>query len=56
MTEHELYYMRLILRHLQEFKKLINKRGAWVSSGSDVLADHLNWLDSFITRQAGEHQ
>lgn len=49
LTESDLYYLKSILRQLQEYKSLINTSEIFQPSiGTEVLADNCNWLDCFI--------
>jgi hypothetical protein len=47
MNENDLYYLRSILRHLQEVRSLLIEGP---SLGGEVLADNIDWLDCFIDK------
>ena len=50
LTEQEIYYLRSILRNLEQFKGLVDEQTSILgpSIGSEVLADNINWLDCFV--------
>jgi hypothetical protein len=55
LTEHDLYYLRSILRHMLEFQSLCNDAGFGPSVGGEAMFDNIDWLDSFIEKHAGDH-
>lgn len=46
--EREQYYLRSILRNLQELRDLAADASPWPSLGGEVLADNIDFLDCFI--------
>jgi hypothetical protein len=50
MTENDLHYLRSILGHLREVRKVVEGAGL----GGEVLADNIDWLDCFIERNERE--
>ena len=51
MTEHDLYYLRSILRHLREVRKYTERHGRVLPSlGGEALSDNIDWLDCFIDK------
>ena len=50
LTDNDLFYLRSILRHLREVRRIVE--GA--SLGGEVLADNIDWLDCFIDRHQRE--
>ena len=46
ITEHDLYYLRSILRNLREIRKIADG----LSLGGVALADNIDWLDCFIDK------
>ncbi|MGY4621992.1 hypothetical protein ACVWZ4_007219 [Bradyrhizobium sp. USDA 4472] len=53
-TDNELYYLRSILRSLEQLKELSDEQVTWLgpSIGSEVLADNINWLDCLIDAES----
>jgi hypothetical protein len=56
LTEHDLYYLRSILRHMREFQSLCNDAGFGPSVGGEAMFDNIDWLDGFIDNHAREPQ
>jgi hypothetical protein len=52
MTEHDLFYLRSILRNLDELRQISMELVEAVGYGvaNEALADNRDWLDCFIAR------
>lgn len=53
MTEQELYYLRSILRQLQQIRSSIDYAP---SLGTETLADNIDWLEEFIEKNDRANQ
>jgi hypothetical protein len=52
MKENDLYYLRSILRQLQEIRGAAKEH----SLGLEALADNIDWLDCFIESQSSRRK
>jgi hypothetical protein len=52
MTEHDLFYLRSILRNLDELRRILTEPVAVIGYGvaNEALEDNRDWLDCFIAR------
>jgi hypothetical protein len=50
LSENDLYYMRAILGHLRELRKI----AGGLNLGSEALADEIDWLDCYIDKHQRE--
>jgi hypothetical protein len=53
LTDNDRYYLRSILRVLQEVKERVNQ-GESYGLGNELIADNIDWLDCFIESSTNE--